>query len=105
MSHMDPPEPTVPVPVIPAGWYPSNGELRFWDGAGWTDDRRPLQAQAFQPQRAAVPYGDSTGYQSGSYTTVLTDARTNPLEVAIAWVLTVLTLGYMLPWAVAATRG
>jgi len=25
--------------------------------------------------------------------------------IAIAWILTVLTFGYMLPWAIAATRG
>jgi hypothetical protein len=34
-----------------------------------------------------------------------TDQRTNGAEVAIAWVITVCTLAYMLPWAVAATRG
>ena len=28
-----------------------------------------------------------------------------PGEVAIAWVLTLLTFGYLLPWAIAATRG
>lgn len=37
---------------------------------------------------------------------LLTDRRDpNAAVVAIAWVVTVLTIGYMLPWAVAASRG
>ena len=28
-----------------------------------------------------------------------------PAEVAVAWVFAIVTFGYMLPWAVAATRG
>ena len=34
-----------------------------------------------------------------------TNQRTNSAEVAVAWVLTVLSGGYFLPWAIAATRG
>jgi hypothetical protein len=35
-----------------------------------------------------------------------TDQRTgNTVEVVFGWVIAVLTLGYMLPWAIAATRG
>ena len=30
--------------------------------------------------------------------------RANPLHVVLAWTVTVLTAGYMLPWAIAATR-
>lgn len=33
------------------------------------------------------------------------DSRQKTEEAVVAWILTVLTLGYMLPWAVAATRG
>ena len=69
----------------PAGWYPSEGALRYWDGNAWTDHRQPLQ-----PPSAPV---------------VVTDARVSAVEVAFAWVLTVLTGGYLLPWAIAATRG
>jgi hypothetical protein len=29
----------------------------------------------------------------------------NAAEVVIAWIVTIVTLGYMLPWAIAATRG
>jgi hypothetical protein len=37
---------------------------------------------------------------------LVTDQRpVNGAVVAIAWVVTVLTVGYMLPWAIAATRG
>jgi hypothetical protein len=34
-----------------------------------------------------------------------TDKSGKPVQVIIAWVVTVLTVGYMLPWAIAATRG
>lgn len=34
-----------------------------------------------------------------------TDQRTNTAEVVIAWILTILTALYFLPWAIAATRG
>ena len=69
----------------PAGWYPSEGALRYWDGNAWTDHRQPLP-----PPSAPV---------------VVTDARVSAVEVAFAWGLTVLTGGYLLPWAIAATRG
>jgi hypothetical protein len=36
----------------------------------------------------------------------VTDQRTgNTAEVVAAWIIAALTLGYMLPWAIAATRG
>jgi Superinfection immunity protein len=28
-----------------------------------------------------------------------------PIQAFVAWIVAILTLGYMLPWAVAATRG
>jgi hypothetical protein len=95
-------EPTraLPVPVTPAGWYPLSGELRYWDGQQWTEHRQPTPVQ--QPP---APYGHSTAHLPQPYTAVMTDARTNAVEVTLAWILTVLTLGYMLPWAVAASRG
>jgi hypothetical protein len=41
-----------------------------------------------------------------SHPQAYTDQRTgNTVEVVFGWVLAVLTLGYMLPWAIAATRG
>ncbi len=80
-----------PIVVTPAGWYPLNGERRYWDGLRWTEHRAPAAVPAYRP-----------AFQGP---VVMTDARTNGAEVAIAWILTVLTLGYMLPWAIAATRG
>jgi len=35
----------------------------------------------------------------------VTDERPRPVQVVVSWVLTLLTAGYLLPWAVAATRG
>lgn len=86
------------------GWYQSNGELRWWDGAQWTEHRAPL-TYGGSPAVPAAGYGlvHPATYAAGPV--VYTDARTNGAEVAIAWVVTVLTLGYMLPWAIAATRG
>ena len=31
--------------------------------------------------------------------------KNKPVQATVAWVVAILTLGYMLPWAVAATRG
>jgi hypothetical protein len=75
------------VPPPPAGWYPLEGEMRYWDGLQWTEHRQA------QPSYASPYLG------------VTTDARTNGAEIAFAWVFTICTLGYFLPWAVAATRG
>lgn len=36
---------------------------------------------------------------------VMTDQRVSGAHVAFAWIAAVLTFGYMLPWAIAATRG
>lgn len=85
------PPPPAPVVITPAGWYPSNGEQRYWDGHAWTEHRAPAAVPVYRP----------------AYITpvIVTDARTNGAEVAVAWVVTVLTAFYMLPWAIAATRG
>ena len=83
--------PPAPIVTTPAGWYPLNGEQRYWDGQQWTQHRPPAAVPAYRPAFQAP--------------VVMTDARTNGAEVAIAWIVTVLSLGYMLPWAIAATRG
>lgn len=36
---------------------------------------------------------------------VVTDQQPRPVSTVVAWVVAVLTAGYMLPWAIAATRG
>ena len=104
MSDFDPypPEATRPVQVSPAGWYPLDGELRYWDGHVWTEHRQP---SAPQPAYAVGPSYGLAATANPTYPTYLTDARPKPVETVFAWVLTVLTLLYFLPWAVAATRG
>lgn len=27
---------------VSAGWYEDDGQERYWDGANWTDERRPI---------------------------------------------------------------
>lgn len=34
-----------------------------------------------------------------------TDKRAKPVQAIIAWLVAIATVGYMLPWAIAATRG
>ena len=99
MHEYDNPTTHLPSTVSPpAGWYPQAGQLRYWDGHGWTEHRQAIQVAAPAP---VAQYHHSPA----PYTTVITDSRTNPSEVAVAWVFAILTFGYMLPWAVAATRG
>jgi hypothetical protein len=38
-------------------------------------------------------------------TTVQSDQKLRVVQAPLAWVVAILTLGYMLPWAIAATRG
>ena len=37
--------------------------------------------------------------------TIISDKKGKPVQSTLAWVIAVCTLGYMLPWAIAATRG
>ena len=92
---------TQPVPVTPAGWYPLNGELRYWDGGRWTEHR----ASATCPTPAAGAAQVVHHYHHAAAPTFVTDARVSGAALAVAWVIAIVTLGYMLPWAVAATRG
>lgn len=36
---------------------------------------------------------------------IVTDQKSRPVSTIVSWVVAVLTAGYMLPWAIAATRG
>ena len=63
--------------TIPAGWYPNPQnptQLVYWDGDAWVVE--------------AAPPAPST------------DTATT----LIAWTVAILSLGYMLPWAVACSR-
>ena len=89
------------------GWYPDTshaGMDRYHDGQGWTPHWQPSapSAQAVVPTYAApVPT-----YQGANTRTVAvsTSRGPNTAVVVIAWIIAVLSLGYMLPWAIAATR-
>ena len=91
----------------PAGWYPADqpGYERWWDGLGWTDAVRPIQqlVPAGQPLTTApqLPATSAVAMGHGG----LTDQRTSSVEISLAWIFAVLTLAYMLPRAIAATRG
>lgn len=94
------PEPPAPSPMPssmppPAGWYPVNGEQRYWDGRGWTEHRAPAS-----PATPQAYYG-----QPHEMPLVINNARTSTTEIVVAWVCTTVSFGYMLPWAIAATRG
>jgi fumarate reductase subunit D len=50
--------------------------------------------------------GPQPGYPAPAYGPgYVTDKGGKSVQAIVAWVLTILTLGYMLPWAIAATRG
>ena len=36
---------------------------------------------------------------------IITDKRPRPFQTVLAWIVALLTAGYMIPWAIAATRG
>ena len=43
----------------PAGWYPSEGGERYWNGSAWTEQTRPVGQQ----QAAPVAYAQPPGHQ------------------------------------------
>jgi hypothetical protein len=105
-------DPVTPAPA--AGWYPQGGTERWWDGVQWTDHVRPRPTEILPewgtPQGYAVgpAYGQPLVPQPQQFLAPglpATDQSTNGAEVAIAWIATLLSLGYLLPWAIAATRG
>lgn len=70
------------VPSAPPGWYPTDHGPRYWNGTTWTGQTPPV----------GFPNHQSTAHKKSR----------GPLVTA--WVITFLTLGYILPWAVAVTR-
>lgn len=86
LSGLSQPEPT------PAGWHPAPdrpGQLRYWNGQTWTDHYAPGAQLEVRPARPVV----------------VSDQRVSGSMTLVAWVVAILTLGYMLPWAIAETRG
>lgn len=41
----------------PAGWYPSEGQERYWDGERWTEQTRPLGGGSVPPPGPSALYG------------------------------------------------
>lgn len=59
-------------PLPPMGWYPDPANAtqeRYWDGAAWTYNTRPIQAPAPAYGQAYQQPVDSWGQQQGSYVT------------------------------------
>lgn len=90
----------------PAGWYSAErpGYERWWDGVRWSEAERPAQVPMLQAA-GQQQFAPSAGAGALSMHAPATDQRTNGVEVAFAWILTLVTVGYLLPWAIAATRG
>lgn len=67
---------------------------------------QPYDSQGVPSQNYGQPMPFESGGRAPTPVAPLTDRR-DPAGVvlAIAWVITVVTIGYMLPWAIAATRG
>lgn len=83
-----PPHPTASHPPVgsnhaPPGWYWVQGRQWYWDGYRWA-----APSPAPLPAIYAVPL----------------HSQRRSAHAVFAWVCTVLTMGYMLPWGVAATR-
>ena len=95
--------PTRPVhqQAAPPGWYPADGGvLRYWNGWQWTAHEQPMP-----PAYAWPADHGKLGYRMPHQVEIVSDRRVSSVEATLAWVFTILTLGYLLPWAVAATRG
>jgi Superinfection immunity protein len=88
-----------------------------WDGQQWLQDggQSPAYRAGQQPPAAPQPASYSAPppyqqqypqpYPQNVGPAYVTDQRSKNIQAIIAWILAVLTFGYMLPWAIAATRG
>jgi hypothetical protein len=87
-----PPPPEAPqqpeAPQPPAGWYTTDRGPRYWNGVGWS------------PRHPNYPMGHPPGVG------VAAARRTSSTSIVVfAWMIALASLGYMLPWAIAVTRG
>ncbi len=81
----------------PQQGYPAQGPRSYWHGPGGYPPNQHPQQVAYGP-----PPSYDRGYQS---TVMIARPAPNGALIAVAWIVAILTLSYMLPWAVAATRG
>lgn len=72
-----------------------------------TSLRAPMPSPQHHPVAHPTPhpYAPSATMGTAPVRWVTDQRPTSGAVIAIAWVLTVVTLGYLLPWAVAASRG
>lgn len=77
-------------PSAPPAWYPTPEGHRYWNGVAWTYE--PARNDWSAPGGRPFP---QAARRPGS----------NPGAVVFAWIIAFLTVGYMLPWAVAMSRG
>ncbi|WP_448062023.1 superinfection immunity protein [Cellulomonas hominis] len=124
-APQDPSTPgSVPTEPAPTGSYPlptapqqqQAAPVQAYESQPYTQPSTPAYPAQGYPAPSA-PANPGYGYPAAAepaYSTaaawqqpgLVTDRREQSSAViAIAWVCTVLTLGYMLPWAIAATRG
>jgi hypothetical protein len=83
-----PAQPPLGAPQPPAGWYTTDTGPRYWNGVGWS------------PSHRDYPMGHPPGFG------VDTARRASATSVIVfAWIIAFASFGYMLPWAIAVTRG
>lgn len=91
-------------PVTPPGWYDDgHGDLRWWDGATWTEHTAANHPSRMQPQPAPAPVQQPV--QPNPYaasTQVLPPRSKLPWILAIVFVLAAL-IGGVAGWAVGRT--
>ncbi|MFL5870952.1 MAG: DUF2510 domain-containing protein [Solirubrobacterales bacterium] len=94
-----------PAQLPPAGWYPDpdHPELhqRYWDGAGWTDQRAPLAREDASPWILGIGYLGSLLVIPGLMVAAYLNARGS---VHTRWVL-LLSLAFLALWIVAGILG
>lgn len=90
-----------------------------WNGTEWVAvDPQPAPPPVEQDSAPASPIAEvpasmaptaapapAPTYAPPPRTTVVTDKGSKGGQAVLAWVIAVITLGYMLPWAIAASRG
>ncbi|UIJ35878.1 superinfection immunity protein [Allobranchiibius sp. GilTou73] len=89
-----------PVQGYPQQGYPQQGQAHPQQGHGYPS---PGYAQHPAPGYGPVQ-GYAPQYAYGS-TTMVARPAPNTALIVVAWVVAVITFFYMLPWAIAATRG
>lgn len=77
-----------------------------WDGHGWVPELPwPVPEGGAAWSRTMVPAPQPAMAYWTAPGLVVTDQRDRPAMTIVAWIFTILTGLYFLPWAIAATRG